>query len=143
MKFLYKIPGSYSYVDYNDSKKNDYIYYAVFESIQFVNRERKGNTYEISGSICVGTPLFFFRSSKMRYDNSTNNRIPEGDTIEIIKKESIKFKNDYTSEKEFYIDKLYDLEIDSLTIFRPEKFKFPKKENREYKLGEILKTDIN
>jgi hypothetical protein len=141
MKFLYKIPGSYSYVDYNDSKKNDYIYYVVFESIQFLNRERKG-TYEISGSICVGTPLSFFRSSKMRYDNSTN-KIPEGDTIEIIKKENVEFKNDSFSTKNFTIDKLYDLEIDSLTIFRPEKFKFPKKENREYKLGEILKTDIN
>lgn len=128
MKFLYKIPGSYSYVDHNDFKKNDYIYYVVFESIQFLNREK-------SGSICIGTPLFFFRSSKMRYDNSTNNRIPEGDTIEIIKKESVEFKND--------LDKLYDLEIDNLTIFRPEKFKFPKKENRDFKLGEILKTDIN
>lgn len=79
----------------------------------------------------------------MRYDNSTNNRIPEGDTIEIIKKENVEFKNDSFSTKNFTIDKLYDLEIDSLTIFRPEKFKFPKKENREYKLGEILKTDIN
>lgn len=108
----------------------------VFESIQFVNREK-------SGSICIGTPLFFFRSSKMRYDVHTFNRIPEGDTIEIIKKKSVEFKNDYTSEKNFTIDKLYDLEIDSLTIFRPEKFKFPKKENRDFKLGEILKTDIN
>lgn len=136
MKFLYKIPGSYSYVDHNDFKKNDYIYYVVFESIQFVNRDR-------IGSICIGTPLFFFRSSKMRYDDSTFNRIPEGDTIEIIKKESVEFKNDYTSEKKLTIDKLYDLEIDDLTIFRPEKFKFPKKENRDFKLGEILKTDIN
>lgn len=84
-----------------------------------------------------------FVGSKMRYDNSTNNRIPEGDTIEIIKKENVEFKNDSFSTKNFTIDKLYDLEIDSLTIFRPEKFKFPKKENREYKLGEILKTDIN
>ena len=140
MKFLYKIPGSYSYIDYNDSKRNDYIYYVVFEPIQWVNRERKGNSYEASGSICIGTPLFFFRSSKMRYDDT---RIPEGDTIEIIKKENVEFKNDSFSTKNFTIDKLYDLEIDSLTIFRPEKFKFPKKENRDFKLGEILKKEIN
>lgn len=135
LKFLYKIPDRFEYKDYNSKNNNNYNYYIIFESIQFINRE-KSNSYGVSGSICIGTPLLFFRTAKRNYSSE------EGE-VEIIKKDSIEFRYDSWSEIKYNMDQIYDFSISDLTIFRPDKFKFPKKENREYKLGEILKTEIN